>query len=98
MLFMVFVFIFLHSELDQCGRSNDNHDSHDFCNLVQQTIVKTSPDFFKYKLEFSDWGVEIILSDRTTNAQSFYMLAGASRKSKQYDLSDSYLHNLTILI
>ena len=39
-LLLIFFFIFAHSELDQFNITNEDHESHDFCQLIDETIVK----------------------------------------------------------
>ena len=39
-LLLIFFFIFAHSELDQFNTANEDHESHDFCKLIDETIVK----------------------------------------------------------
>ena len=39
-LLLIFFFIFAHSELDQCNTASEDHESHDFNQLTDETIVK----------------------------------------------------------
>jgi len=39
-LLIIFFFIFAHSELDQFNPADEDHESHDFGQLIDETIVK----------------------------------------------------------
>lgn len=54
LLLLIFFFIFAHSELDQFNTANEDHESHDFCQLIDKTIVKkNSSQPERSKISFS---------------------------------------------
>lgn len=52
-LLLIFFFLFAHSELDQFNTASEDHESHDFCQLIDETIVKkNSTQSEKNKISF----------------------------------------------
>ncbi len=76
---MAIIFTFLHSEVGLFNYDNENHDTHDYCKIVNTTITfkKTTEDVVKLKADAS-----II----------FHCIDEINRYSKIFTLDSEQLH------
>lgn len=97
-IFVIIGFIFIHSELGQFSFDEDNHDAHDYCQLVDGAtlqLTKTSRDLLKLKI---DKTISLNCMAIITEPLSY----GNKIDFKQFDTprksSELYIYNSTFLI
>lgn len=95
---LIFTFAFLHSELDQFSSADDDHASHDYCQLVQRTIVECSQHNIDVKHFPTEASPPLYSFEQTSVFQLTFIFADHFEFNKRFDLSDSYLLNQIFII
>lgn len=97
-IIIVIAFSFIHSELGQLSFDEDNHNAHDYCDLVNEAtlqLTKTSSDLLKLKI------------DKTTSLHCLDIITDPLNYSNKIDFekyytprkpSKLYIYNSTFLI
>lgn len=95
---LIFTFAFLHSELDQFSSADDDHASHDYCQLVQRTIVESSQHNIDVKHFQTEKSLQLYSFEQTSVFRLTFIFTDHLEFNKRFDLSDSYLLNQIFII
>ena len=94
----VFVFSFLHSELGFLNHDDDNHSSHDHCNIVNGSTTPTSKtnssNLIKLKADFVF--IPKIVEEENQSALTFFLATDNPHFTNK--TNKVYLDNNTFLI